>query len=71
MTEKPMMWTTKGNMLQEDLTDREVIWTIDKEYIKMEYIYREKATGEIVVHGADILSMRGVTGETILGAVNG
>jgi hypothetical protein len=58
-------------MLMEDLTEREVRWTVNEEFVKVEYIYREKATGEVVVHGADILSFRGVTGETTVGVLNG
>ena len=68
--QKPMMWTSKGNLPTDELSDREVHWTIHEEYIKLEYIYRLKATGEVVVHGADVLSLRGVTGETMIGVVS-
>lgn len=64
---EPMIWTSKGNVPEAWLS-LEVKWEQTPEYVKCVRIHRD-LSGEIVKQGADILSFRGVTGESVIGKI--
>jgi hypothetical protein len=67
MNEEPLIWTVNGNVPERGLTLK-VEWFITEEYIKVVKRHFDK-DGEMVKEGADILSLRGVTGESVVGRI--
>jgi hypothetical protein len=59
----PLIWTSRGNLPEADLR-LEVVWTVEDEYIKV--VKRHYRGEEIVKEGADVLSLRGITGESVI-----
>lgn len=59
----PLIWTTHGNLPEADLR-LEVVWSMEKDCIKV--VKRYYLGEELVKEGADILSLRAVTGETVI-----
>lgn len=63
----PLLWTTKGNIPEERLR-LEIQWEMKEEYVKV--VLRHYDGEELVKEGAHILSLRGVTGEAVIGAIS-
>lgn len=61
-SEIPLIWTSKGNVPLDSLV-QEVIWDVQKSYIKVVERYTD-ASGEIVKEGAHVYSCSGLTGES-------
>jgi len=59
--EIPLIWTSKGNVPLDSVV-QEVIWDVQKDYIKVVERYKD-ATGEVVKEGAHVYSRLGLTGE--------
>ena len=61
--ERPLIWTTKGNLPVDELT-HEAAWDVQQDYIKFSERYRT-ADGEVVKESAHVYSRFGVTGEAV------
>ena len=68
VVQAPMIWTKYGNMMEESLS-LQVTWEQGPDYIKCIRTHRD-VHGEIVKQGADILSFKGLTGESVIGTVS-
>ena len=63
MNERPLVWTTRGNLPIEDLK-YESFWEIGDGFVKFSELYRD-AEGAIVKESAHVYSKFGVTGEAV------
>lgn len=59
MTDKPLIWTTKGNVPIEDLT-YQTAWDVTDAYIKFVERYLD-ASGEVVKESAHVYDKVGIS----------
>lgn len=63
MSEKPLIWTAKGNLPVEDLT-YQTAWDITDAYIKFVERYLD-ASGEVVKESAHVYDKKGLSAEAM------
>lgn len=68
IVEKPMIFTSEGNMLLDDLEPLDVVWEQTKTYTKIRLIHR--LNGEIVREEAHVLAHEPLALKTTTGAMN-
>ncbi len=66
MTDKPLIWTTKGNVPIEDLT-YQTAWDVTDAYIKFVERYLD-ASGEVVKESAHVYDKVGISANALAAA---
>ena len=66
MTDKPLIWTTKGNVPIEDLT-YQTAWDVSDAYIKFVERYLD-ASGEVVKESAHVYDKVGISANALAAA---
>ena len=63
MNEKPLIWTSKGNLPLEELT-YQTAWEVEPLYIKFVERYLD-AQGEVVKESAHVYDKRGLSAQAV------